>query len=1035
MDLKFKLTLLLALLMSIVTNAQSTFSVSGTVTSDADKQALPGVSILNVKTKKGASTDFDGKYSISVSSGDVLEFSFLGFKTKRITITNQTTVDVALSEDSNTLDEVVVVGYGTQKKSHLTGAISKVKNEKLDQIAVSRIDDALVGQVSGVQIAATEGEAGSDPTIRIRGIGSITGELSPLIVVDGLVVDNDYLSALDMNSVDSFEILKDAASTAIYGSRGARGVIMITTKQGKDGKPKFSYNTFSGFKTARQSDAYYLTVAETAAAELAATGTLSDRTRYKQLIGVDTNWQDIIFDGGIITNHSFSVRGGSKNTKYSASLNYLHDEGVLLTDDFKKYNFNLKVDTKVSDKLSLGFRVTPTFTDRRRFDGSTHDILRQPSWLPVYLDENTIQFVNRFRDNGKYANVQVGDYAIQRMFDDYDLVNGMPDDGSDGTISGTDISNTSNTNPAAKVLERDRTDDKFKIFGSMFAKYKFNDWLSFRTSLGGDFQHTKNRRWQGVEAHRNGAANTQLDLANTNRYHFVTENYFTIDKAFGDHEISAVVGMGAESWRTEINASSGGGYTSDLIQTLSAADPTTITSFSQDYEERLISYFGRLNYSFKDGKYLASLSLRTDGSSVFGPNNKYGFFPAASIGWGLHKEDFLSEVDAIKTLKLRVSYGVTGNKDLRTFPRNFQVESYPYLALLGPSSAVFDGGTLSNGISPLNVANPDLRWEKSIEFNPGIDFGLFNNVITGSFDYYIKRSEDLIIDNPISYTTGQASSLINIGQVENKGFELELRTRNMVKENFRWTSTLIASRNENTLLDFADSNGQIQNVDSKRAAEWINLVGNPISSFYGWVVDEEIPLEFINDPYHPIGAQAQDVYVKDLNGDGIIDDDDKTILGDPYPDLVWSFANNFNIGNVDISFMFQGSHGAQVRNMGDQYIYNHFNSAQDYISATTPNQEFIREKIFTNHIIQDASYIALRNVNIGYNFNYDLLDKVGLTSARVYVTGQNLLYLTADDYTGFNPESINTTVPGTYGYQRAGSPVFSTVSLGVNIEF
>lgn len=1031
MNLKFKVPLLMVMLVNICVFAQESYTLKGTVVSQADNETLPGVAVIVQNTTKGTESDFNGNFTIKVKKGDILEFSFVGFTKQKITINNQKTLNVKMLESSSVLEEVVIVGYGTQKKSHLTGAISKVKNEKLDQIAVSRIDDALVGQVSGVQISATEGEAGSDPTIRIRGIGSITGELSPLIVVDGLAVDNDYLSALDMNTVESFEVLKDAASTAIYGSRGARGVIMITTKQGKLGKTKFSYNTFTGFKTARQSDAYYTTVAETAAAELKAVGSVSDRTRYKQLLGVDTNWQEIIFDGGVITNHSFSARGGSKDTKFSASMNYLHDEGVLLTDDFKKYNFSLKVDTKINKKLSFGARITPTFTDRRRFDGSAHDILRQPSWLPLYLDENTIKFVNRTRDNGKYANVKVGDYAIQRMFDDFDLATGLPVP-SGG--SGLDISNTSNTNPAAKVLERERTDDKFKVFGSMYAKFKIADALTFKTTIGGDFQNSRFRRWQGVESDRRGAARASLTLTKFNRTHLITENYFTYDKTFGKHELDAVAGMSAESWNTEIDGSFGAGYSSDLIQTLSAADQTTVISNSESFEENLLSFYGRLNYAYDDARFLASISVRTDGSSLFGPNNKYGFFPAASVGWNMHREDFLSESDVVNILKLRVSYGITGNKDVRTFPRSNQVESYPYLSLLGPSTAIFDGNTSVSGINPINIANPDLRWEKSIEFNPGVDFGLFNGIVSGSLDYYIKTSEDLLIDNPVSTTTGFASSLINIGEVKNQGIELELRTRNISNENFRWSSTFIASHNKNTLVDFADSNGQIQNVDSKRAAEWINLVGNPISSFYGWVVDSEIPLEFLKDPYHPIGAQAQDVYVKDLNGDGLIDDDDKTILGSPYPDLVWSFANEFKIGNVDVSFMFQGSHGAEIRNMGDQYIFNHFNGSQDFVSST-PNQGFIKQKIFTNSIIQDASFIALRNVNLGYNFSQDLLSNIGFTKGRIFVTGQNLMYLTADNYTGFNPESVNTTKPGTYGYQRAGSPVFSTVSIGVNIEF
>ena len=311
---------------------------------------------------------------------------------------------------------------------------------------------------------------------------------------------------------------------------------------------------------------------------------------------------------------------------------------------------------------------------------------------------------------------------------------------------------------------------------------------------------------------------------------------------------------------------------------------------------------------------------------------------------------------------------------------------------------------------------------------------MFNNIVSGSVDYYSRTSDQLLLYNPISSTTGFTNALVNLGEVENSGIEIELRTRNITKENFKWSTTFIGSKNKNNLNNFADSNGQIQNIDSKRASEWINLEGNPISSFYGWVVERDIPREFLSNPFHPINAESQDVYVKDLNGDGLIDDDDKTILGNPYPDFVWSLTNEFKIGAVDLSFMFQASHGAEIRNMGDQYIFNHFNSGQDFISST-PNQEFIKEKIFTSDIIQDASYLALRNVNVGYTFNNQVLEKLKMSKLRVYLSGQNLMYLTASDYTGFNPESVDNTSATTYGYQRAGSPVYSTVTLGLNLEF
>ncbi len=1026
--IKSKILIILALFATTLLSAQNV--LTGTVTG-TDGQPIPGANVVLQDSNQGTTTDFDGNFSINASSGDVVVVSYIGFATQTIEITNQTTLGVVLEASASELDEVVIVGYGSQLKSNLTGAISKVTNDDLDQIAVSRVDDALVGQVSGVNIQATEGEAGSSPTIRIRGVGSINGNLDPLIVVDGMVVDNDYLGSLDMNDISSFEILKDAASTAIYGSRGSKGVIMITTKDGQEGKTKFRYNAYTGFKEAHQSDDYYFSTAEHAALEQAATGALQEKTQYKLLVaqaGGDTNWQDIIFDGGTINSHSFSATGGSKRTKFSSSLNYLHDEGVLLTDDYKKYSLKLKVTSKINDKVTFGLSMTPSYTDRQRFDGSTHDILRQPSWLPLYLDENTIKFVNRTRDGGKYANAQVGDYAIQRMFDDFDLANGVP---MPNGASGLDISNTSNTNPAAKVLESDRGDKKFKVFANAYFKFQLTDKLNLRTSFGGDYQNTAYRRWRGVEHNRNGASAAYLELQDTNRMHMVSETYFTYDDAFGDHVINAVLGTGAESWETEYNQSRGGGYTSDLLQTLAAADPLTVTASSMAYESRLLSFFARVNYSFAD-KYLASVSLRRDGYSVFGSNSKYGDFPAASLGWKIHEEDFLRDSDVVNNLKFRVSYGITGNPGVDT--GDDQIDNYPYLALLASSNAVIDGSTVT-GFNSLNIANPDLQWERSIEINPGIDFGIFNNVITGSLDYYVRESDQLLLYNPISSTTGFNNALINIGKVENKGFEVELRSRNISSENFRWSSTFIASKNENTLLDFADADGQIQSVDAKRAAEWINQVGQPISSFYGWVTDREIPKEYLKNAWHPIGAQAQDVYVRDLNGDGLIDDDDKTILGSPYPDLVWSFGNDFKFGNVDFSFLFQGSHGAEVRNMGDQYIFNQFNSGQDFDSSITPDQQFIKQKIFTDSIIQDASYIALRNINLGFTFDDDTISQFGIAKARVYLAGQNLMYLKADGYTGFNPESINDTSSTTYGYQRAGSPVFSTVSLGVNLEF
>ncbi len=1045
MNYKIKLPFLVIMFFCFVTHAQKTNIVKGQVSSTEDNEPIPGVNIVIVGSSVGTATDFDGNFEINASEGDLLQFSYIGFKTQVVPVGSSSVLNVIMEYDDTLLDEIVVIGYGTQKRKNLTGAISKVKNENLDKIAVSRVDDALTGQVSGVNIQATEGEAGSDPTIRVRGTGSITSSSSPLIVVDGIVVDNDFLGNLDMNDIESFEVLKDASSAAIFGARGGNGVILISTKNGKEGRTKFTYNTYIGFKEARIGENIYVSMKDWAEKELAATGELSDKTKYKLALTIpsstiykniywtkgiidflfrnnhnDRDWQDIMFDGGLIKSHSFSARGGSQRTTFSTSLNYLSDEGVLLTDNFNRYSIRLKVDSRVGDKFKVGANISPSYSDRRRFDGSTHDVLRQPPWLPVYHNDHTIQFVDR----NIYPDVQVGDYAVQRHFDNFDLYG----DGGE-----TDISTTSNTNPAAKILERDRNDYKFKLYGNIYVQYEITDGLKFKTTLGGDYSHTKRDRWQGVKASRNGVAATRLDLSNLKRLHIVSDNIFTYDKTRGKHEINAVAGFSAEQWDYEIEAATGIGYTSDLVRTLSAA--TTIAeATSEEYQQRLMSYFGRVNYAY-DNKYLLSISARKDGYSAFGPDSKYGFFPAVSAGWTLSNEDYLRDSKMINYLKLRASYGLTGNNafDIGSGDFRNQINSYPYLSLIGSSSASFNN-SIVNGFNPLNISNASLGWEKSVEVNPGIDFGLFNNRLTGSIDVYRRTSEDLLLDVPVSYTTGFPNALANRGKVENRGIEIELKTKNVIRPSFQWNSTFIASRNENELLDFAESDGLITNVDTKRAAEWINLVGNPISSFYGWVVDTEIPAEYIKSPWERVRQTNREVYVKDLNGDGVIDDDDKTILGNPYPDLVWSISNEFNVGDFDLSFIFQGSHGAEVRNIGDQYLFRHFGSSATALSSA-PNQGFIKQKIFTDSIVQNASYVALRTISIGYDFPEDLLSGLFITNARIYATGQNLLYITADDYNGLNPESIYNTSPINYGYQRVGSPINQTFSLGFNLNF
>ncbi len=1020
--------------LSLSAFGQQEINISGKII-DETGAALPGVSILVKGTNRGTVTDINGDYSLMANSDETLLVSFIGFTTEEIKVGNQTQINITLMEDVQQLSEVVVIGYGTQKKSTITGSISKVENEKLDQIAVSRVDDALIGQVSGVNIQATNAQAGAAPTITIRGFGSVTADSGPAVVVDGVVVSSDFLGNMNMNDIASFEVLKDAASAAIYGSEGANGVIMITTKAGKAGKTKFSYETFLGYKEAFGSDEYKKSINDWAAKELAENGELSEQTQHGLIIsqaagGLDRDWQDVFFDGGIIQSHALSARGGSENTTFSTSLKYLHDEGVVITDDFKLFTGSIKVDTKLNDKFEFGVSATPSYTKQRRLPTSIHNPIRQSPWLPIFHTESTLALVNQDDPNGAkyYPDLVPGDYAREDHFGPIDV------DG-DGDLDAT-ARTSGDQNPYAQYVEREHYDITTALLASTYLSYEIIEGLTARTRLGISIDQRKRSRWDGSQYHHSNPA--EYYVQDRNRTRVISDNFLTYNKGFGKHDLNTMVGLTIQERITDYNEVVGTGYSNDLLKNLAGA-----TSVSQQVENRLVSrkigYFGRVNYSY-DEKYLFNASFRRDGSSVFGVDSKWGNFPAVSLGWNLHNEDFLVNNNILTTAKLRASYGRTGAENFSV--GDDIVNTWPYLALLNSANAIVEGNTVG-GFTPRNVANTLLQWEASSEFTIGVDYGLLGNRITGSVDYYQRVSDNLLLLNPVSYGTGFNSAIVNLGEVKNSGIEFELRSKNIVKGDLRWNSTFIASTNQNELTAFGDSNGALLEDTFGRNSQWINEVGNPISSFYGYVVDRSktIPNQYVTTPSVPINGQGQDAIVVDLNGDGIITDADKTILGNPYPDLIWSISNDFSYKGFDLSFMIQGSYGAQVKNIGDEYFYTWWQGA-----TTSPQQmvddgvvghtSFIQPKVLTDQVVQDAKYFSLRNVNIGYRLPKDLISKVGLNGVRVYASGQNLLYITADEYNGFNPEYIdNDNNPRQYGSQRAGTPIFRTFTFGLNVDF
>ena len=837
MNLKTKLTLLIIMLLNVHLFAQDSFIIRGTVVSQVDNSPIPGVSILIQGTTRGASTDFDGNYQLEVSSGDVLQFSFIGFATQTVIITNQTTLNITLVEDTSQLDEVVVIGYGTQRKSHLTGAISKVVNENLDQVAVSRVDDALIGQVSGVNIQATSAEAGDAPTITIRGFGSITADSGPAVVVDGVIVDASFLGNLDMNDIESFEVLKDAASAAIYGSEGSNGVIMITTKTGKEGKTVFSYDSFTGYKEAFGSDDYKKNLFDWVAKEEAATGSITEASQYAlkiiEVTGIHRDWQEVFFDGGYITSHSLSASGGTEDTKFNASLRYLADEGVVITDNYQLYSAKLKLESQVNKKLKFGLSATPSYSKRRRLPTSIHNPIRQSPWLPIYHTEETLQFINR----DAYPDVGVGDYFYENHLVELDL---------DGNGSDNRPRTSGDSNPYAQYVEREHYEFNTKLLGSAYLRYEIMDGLMARTSLGVTLEQRKRTRWDGTKHHASGNSRAQYLLQNRYSTRLISDNTLSYDTELGDHVIGAMVGVTIQKRRAETSQIVGTGYSNDLLKNLQGA--TTIVSEGEtNIEKNKLGFFGRISYSFAD-KYLLNASFRRDGSSVFGVDSKWGNFPAISAGWTASNEDFLADSDILSNLKFRVSYGKTGSENFNV--GDDLVNAWPYLAQLDNTNAIVDGN-ITQGVSPKNIANLLLQWEASEEFNPGVDFGFLNGAITGSLDYYNRTSDQLLLNNPVSYVTGFNNGIVNLGKVENTGWEFELRTRNISNEDFSWRSTLIASTNKNELLNYGESDGALTEDGWGRNSQWINSVGHPISSFYGFVVDEELPTQYWDSPWLP----------------------------------------------------------------------------------------------------------------------------------------------------------------------------------------
>jgi TonB-linked SusC/RagA family outer membrane protein len=1046
MNIKIKLTILILLVFNTSLFAQNRFVLEGNVVAQNDNLTIPGVNIIIQNTSKGALTDFDGNFQLEVKTGDVLQVSFIGYVTQTIIIKDQSRLMIVLAEDKQSLDEVVVVAYGTQTKSSLTGSVSSLSNKNLDELPYSRVDQALQGKIAGVVVQNISSEVGESPQISIRGLSSISANSSPLIVVDGFPMA-DAFEFISPASIKSIEVLKDASSTALYGSRGANGVILITTKEGST-TPRYSFKSFSGFKKAYKQvdvlDGFEYTemllnerqqVENFNAAE---NGTeprildFSNRERAQRIVATETggtNWsEESQRDFAQINNYQFDISGGSTSTKYYISTQYIEDEGLLKDNYNNRLNLSGRLRTKLSDKLEVGFNFRPSYSRLRRSTVSFSDFSRALQWGPIRHNEFTSEL----------TGYPVGEYAHPRHFNNTTF-NYLDNDGVEQSFTEKSLWGSSNNNPIARMENENRTRYDYRIVADGFTNWKISKDLTYKATVGGYFQLRDYEIFRTSEASHTGES-YGLNISNLNNK-FITEHTLNYRWKNKSHKFDGLVGTTYEYSAFKTTSIEGTQFPTDLIETINAATVINAdATYTTKQEIALVSFLSRINYEY-EGKYLASFAARYDGSSLFGPENRYGFFPSASVGWNLHKENFWKEnIKFMNQFKIRSSVGLTGNNN---------IENYAFTNLLFPSNYSFgeSGGTINSGLSEnaLTLGNSAISWEQTKQYDTGLDIEFFNSHLFFTADYYYSITDKLLLQQNVSFTTGHNNYWNNIGKIQNQGFELVL-SANLGNENISWNGNFNFTTNSNKLISLG---GEEQFINQgERNEQYISKVGEEAIQFYGykmvgiWQNEEEL---------NSLPRSSEDavggIRVEDINGDGIIDADDRTNLGSPFPDFTWGFSNTFKYNDFDLYILLQGSQGAEVF-YGDgfytepRYLHNNFVEGRwfnENFAATKPREKLGRDWVLTDYLIQDASYISLREVVFGYTIPNKIVEKVKMEKVRLFFSGQNLLYLMASDYYGVNPEGLLTSSvyssPLISGYQRGTFPIQQQFAMGIDINF
>lgn len=1037
--------------------------ISGKVI-DSKGLPIPGAVVQIKGTSNGTATDIDGKFSIRASKGQVLVVKSVGYAQREIPVGDNTNINVTLAETNSQLNEVVVVGYGAQKRENVTGAIASFKAGDLDEKPLTRVDQALVGEMAGVDVRQTTGVPGKAMSIQVRGAGSLAGGNEPLYVIDGFPLavsaqgtngsfSTNPLDNINPDDIESIEVLKDAAAAAIYGSRASNGVVLITTKHGKTGAPKISYNVYAGYNAAakylpmlngpqwidRASEminaAYVLkygakgaTANDSYATRLGIVGAFNaayfldprwSQPGYPGLEFVD--WQKAIEQHGLMMDHELSASGGTDNVKYYISGNYQDQNGFVKGLGYTAYSLRANVEVNVTKNLKLGVNIAPTYSvsEDPGVEGKDNIFHQAVSYTPV--QEDTVGLYPNSFKNAQYA-----------------------------------WSNSPNS-PVAKLQNKVGETKRYRTLGTIFGEWEIIKGLSLRSSLNLDNTdntgtsytpytisgNIANRTFDPV-SNPNLAANTSGSMSTYRRQTFVNENTLTYNKTFNNvHSLNILVGQSYNSNRLDQSSlSSVGGYTNTYVQTLNAA--ATTTGSSNSTEDVLVSYFSRVQYGYKN-KYLLSASLRDDGSSRFGANTKYGIFPSASLGWRVIEENFMKKAPVFSDLKLRVSYGVNGNNAIGDYGSIAQLGTYGYV--LGSTQA------LAVGQAPSNLANPDLRWEKSQEWDGGVDFGFFANRLTGSFDYYNKYTSQLLMQVPVLETTGFDNLISNAGAVRNIGEELELTSRNFIGK-FQWSTTVNISHNANKVVKLSGNQQQIIIPNSFDVSDAILRVGYPINSIYVVKQIGILTQADINNhaATYGTGETVGDPKYLDVNGDGVITEADKQIVGHPNPNYIWGVTNTFHYKGFDLSVLVQGQNGGSIYSLlgrainrtgqgytdnAPEFYVNRWRSPENPGAGTVSKAYSTFGFVANTNWLYSSDYVRVRDITLGYNLK-DIIKLKAVSGARIYVTAEN--FFGHDKYYGgWNPEAQNTAISSQSAYPEAGDygglPLAKSLIFGLNVTF